>query len=418
MFTLEKLYEIFKSTSGVSTDTRCIKEGSFYFALKGNNFNGNLFAMEALEKGASFCLVEELHFTHPNIFQIPNVLDMLQRLATFHRKKLRIPIVALTGSNGKTTSKELIASVLSKKYKITVTQGNLNNHIGVPLTLLSMDSDTQMGVVEIGANHQGEIAALSKIVSPDYGYITNFGKAHLEGFGGVQGVIKGKTELYKYLEKSGGKVFVNQNDSIQLEHSKNIQQIFFENDFQLIENQDFVTIKYQDIIFRSNLVGDYNFSNIAAAITIGIYFGVPLPAIQNTIKEYIPNNNRSQIVRKSGHKIILDAYNANPTSVALALENFENMDSENKTVILGDMFELGKESIKEHQNIANLVRGMNVNAYFVGNFYYKTCPENFKKFKTTTNLHSYLKNNPLRKDSLILIKGSRGMALEQVLDWL
>ena len=345
-------------------------------------------------------------------------MHTLQYLAAFHRKKLNIPVIALTGSNGKTTSKELISQVLSQKYKITATKGNLNNHIGVPLTLLSMNSNTQIGIVEMGANRQGEIGKLCKIASPNYGYITNFGKAHLEGFGGFEGVIKGKTELYRYLEQSNGKVFVNQNDLLQLKHSKNTEQIFFNKDFYPIKNCNFVTLKYKNTIFESNLLGDYNFNNVAAAIAMGMYFKVPLNAIKNAIKNYIPQNNRSQIIQKSGYKIILDAYNANPTSVHLALENFQKLNSKNKIIVLGDMFELGKYAHSEHREIANKVAKINANAYFIGESYYEACPDNVNKFKNIQDFRTFLKKNPFQKESFILIKGSRSMALEQILEWL
>lgn len=416
---IQELHEIFENTSGISIDTRIIKKKSFYFALKGPRFDGNFFAKEALERGASFCVVDSLKYEHKNIFLVNDVLNTLQSLASFHRRKLNIPVIALTGSNGKTTSKELISNVLSKKYKITATKGNLNNLIGVPLTLLSMNSSSQIAIIEMGANRQGEIEKLCKIASPNYGYVTNFGKAHLEGFGGFEGVIKGKTELYKYLEQAKGKVFVNQNDSLQVKHSKNTKQIFFKKEaFQLIKNCDFVTLKYKDTFFESNLLGDYNFNNIAAAIAMGIYFKVPLNAIKNAIKEYVPKNNRSQIIQKSGYKIISDAYNANPTSVQLALENFQKTNFNKKIIILGDMFELGKYALSEHRNIVNKVAKINADAYFIGEIYYKVCGDHANKFKNIQDFHIYLKKNPLQKKSFILIKGSRSMALEQILEWL
>ena len=413
---LKKLYSVFKQTTGVATDTRKIHKNSFYFALKGENFDGNLFAKEALEKGASFCLVDNPLYQSKHIFYVENVLDTLQRLAQFHRKQLNIPIIAITGSNGKTTSKDLIYNVLCYKYKVVATRGNLNNHIGVPLTLLSMNEDTQIGIVEMGANHQGEIAKLSEYALPDFGYITNFGQAHLEGFGGFQGVIKGKTELYSYLRTSNGKAFVNQNDILQLEHSQNIERIVFGKDFKIKDDKHFIKVKYRDIIFESNLMGNYNFDNIIAAVSMGMYFQVPLEDIQKAIKNYVPKDNRSQIIEKSYYTFILDAYNANPTSVKLALENFKSMKIQNKIIILGDMFELGKYSVQEHQNIVNITRKIKARTYFIGKNYERTSAKEPQKFKTFGAFKEYLKNRPFKKESVILIKGSRIMALERILD--
>ncbi|QLE01636.1 UDP-N-acetylmuramoyl-tripeptide--D-alanyl-D-alanine ligase [Galbibacter sp. BG1] len=419
------LHSIFLSTNGVVTDTRKIEKGSIFFSLKGANFNGNQFAEEALKKGADYAVVDEKEYqTSKNIILVDNCLNALQELATFHRKYLALPIIALTGSNGKTTSKELINAVLSKKHKTIATKGNLNNHIGVPLTLLSMDKNTEIGIVEMGANHQKEIENLSNIALPDYGYITNFGKAHLEGFGGVEGVIKGKSELYTHLKNKEKTIFFNADDRIQKEKLEGYaNKIGFSQftgaDYQIqLESTDpFVNILMDGNLIKSNLIGDYNFTNIAAAIAIGHYFKVAEEKITEAIEAYTPANNRSQILKHGKYNIVLDAYNANPSSMEVALKNFKNNPGNSKLVIVGDMFELGKDAKKEHQNIANLVTDLSFNnAFLVGENFYNI-DSSLKKFKTFEALKEHLKSHQ-PKEETILIKGSRGMALERVLDLL
>ena len=357
---IKELHSYFLQSSGICTDTRKITENCLFFALKGENFNGNKFADEALEKGAFKVVIDDIRY-HRNTGEtilFGSSLKALQKLATFHRQELGIPILSLTGSNGKTTTKELINAVLSQKFKTTATQGNFNNHIGVPLTLLSMNSKTEMGVVEMGANHQKEIDALCEIALPDYGYITNFGKAHLEGFGGIEGVIKGKTELYRHLKARDKMVFVNGNDPRQLQYSKGMTQYTFGNEaqdchIQLKNASGKLIIAYKDQTIETNLIGVYNFRNAAAAIAIGAYFEVPAPAIKKAIENYIPDNNRSQLITRGSNQIILDAYNANPTSMMAALENFAQSEGDQKIMFLGDMFELGVDADAEHQNIVN-----------------------------------------------------------------
>lgn len=412
------LYHNYTKHYLVDTDTRSIRQNTMFFALKGDNFNGNTFAEKALELGASFAIVDEVAYkTKDNIILVDNVLETLQNLANYHRKQLKATIIGLTGSNGKTTTKELIHAVVAKKYKTVATKGNLNNHIGVPLTLLSMLPDTEMGIVEMGANHQKEIAFLSTICEPDYGYITNFGKAHLEGFGGVAGVIKGKSELYTFLEKNNKTAFINPDDAIQVEKTRTIKTIPFVESVSFLEVNPFVKISYQNKQIQSHLIGAYNYTNIAIAVTIGNYFKVSSEFIDKAISEFKPDNNRSQIIKQKTNTIILDAYNANPSSMKVALENFSVLKEKNKIVILGDMFELGDESLSEHQAIVDLASAMHFkNTYFIGEHFYKIIT-NQNKFKNFESFQSYLKKHQIN-NSYLLIKGSRGMRLERVLELL
>ncbi|MGC6429494.1 MAG: UDP-N-acetylmuramoyl-tripeptide--D-alanyl-D-alanine ligase [Jejuia sp.] len=422
---LESLYQLFLECSSVSTDTRKIEEGDLFFALKGENFNGNTYAKDALAKGAKYAVIDEEEFhTSDQTILVNDVLKTLQLLANYHRNRLKTPIIALTGSNGKTTTKELINVVLSQKFSTTATKGNLNNHIGVPLTLLSMSNTTEIGIIEMGANHQKEIEFLCNIAEPDYGLITNYGKAHLEGFGGVEGVIEGKSEMFVHLIQNNKTIFLNLKDPIQIEKSKGGHTFTFgssdnnpEVAIDFIEAQPFVKGKYKNEIINSHLIGDYNFNNIAVAIAIGNYFKVEPYQIKTAIENYIPSNNRSQIIEKNSNKIILDAYNANPTSMRAALLNFDKQEG-NKIAILGDMFELGEEAEKEHQTIADLASSLNINQVFlIGENFFKSEVnqdsvfqfEKFVEFKKVFELEKI--NN-----STLLIKGSRGMALERILD--
>ncbi|WP_299125601.1 UDP-N-acetylmuramoyl-tripeptide--D-alanyl-D-alanine ligase [uncultured Tenacibaculum sp.] len=412
---IKELYSLFIQHGLVDTDTRKIRKNTMFFALKGDNFNGNKFASEALTKGAKYAVVDEVEYkTSDNVILVDNVLKALQDLANYHRNQLNIPIISLTGSNGKTTTKELINTVLSCKFNTTATKGNLNNHIGVPLTLLSMNTNTEIGIVEMGANHQQEIAFLSKIVEPNYGYITNFGSAHLEGFGSIEGVIKGKSELYDFIKDTNGKVFLNSDDPIQVEKTKEIDVIKFEESIKFIEANPFVSVGFNNEVIHSKLIGSYNFANISAAITIGNYFKVPKEEIKKAIESYIPSNNRSEIIETEKNKIILDAYNANPTSMKAALDSFILYKSNHKTIILGDMFELGEFSELEHQKIVDFVSKANFDSVLlVGNNFFQA-ETNYQKFKTLDELKKYLQDAPI-KGSSILIKGSRGIALENIL---
>ena len=423
---IEKLHQLFLKFNVVSTDTRSISNGALFFALKGDNFNGNDFAKKALDSGASYCIIDEQQSqSNARFILVPDVLITLQELANFHRKYLNIPIIAITGSNGKTTTKELINSVLGQRYKTHATQGNYNNHIGVPLTLLQMDTSVDIGIVEMGANHIGEISNLCQISAPNYGYITNFGKAHLEGFGSAEGVVKGKCELYDYLKSNEGVVFINGDDKKQVQQIGDYKSVnIFSKDnssniqVSMTSQTPFISFESQGCTMESQLVGIYNFSNAAAAIAMGCFFEVSLENIKKGIEFYTPNNNRSQIIQKGSNTIILDAYNANPSSMEVALDNFNSMKSPLKIVILGDMFELGVHSKSEHQAVIDEVNSLNFSSsYYVGSHFFELAYDSSKAnfFKTTESFRNQLQSLVI-KDALILIKGSRGMALESILD--
>ena len=423
---IEVLHQLFLKSKSVSTDTRTLEKGTLFFALKGENFNGNTFAKKALDLGASYCIIDEVQDpNHEHYILVDDVLQTLQELANYHRNYLNIPIIALTGSNGKTTTKELIYSVLKQRYETQATLGNLNNHIGVPLTLLRMDESTEIGIVEMGANHIGEIAQLCKIANPDFGYITNFGKAHLEGFGSEEGVVKGKSELYDYLKQKNGTIFLNVDDKKQVKQVGDYQnRITFSeresSDFTIALQREspFLSIEINKTLIHTQLLGRYNFTNIAAAITVGLHFDVDLTSIKKGIESYAPKNNRSQIIKQNSNTIILDAYNANPSSVEAALNNFNTMEGDQKIVILGDMFELGKQSYAEHQSIIDLAQKLDfLQLYLVGNHFFDHHQNysNILFFKDFERLKIHLEDYPI-KQSMVLVKGSRGMALERLLE--
>ncbi|MEL1253391.1 UDP-N-acetylmuramoyl-tripeptide--D-alanyl-D-alanine ligase [Flavobacterium sp. DGU38] len=426
---IEQIHDLFLKCRSLSIDTRKIEKDSMFFAIKGENFDANTFAHEALERGALFVVMDNpSYLIDERTILVQNTLQTLQELAKFHRQYLKIPIVALTGSNGKTTTKELINVVLAQKYNTKATTGNLNNHIGVPLTLLSFTSETEIGIVEMGANHKKEIEFLCSIAQPDYGYITNFGKAHLEGFGGVEGVIEGKSEMYKYLLENDKLAFVNLDDAIQVEKSEKIKSFTFglqnshaDINVQSVEANPFVVINFNDFFVKSNLIGLYNANNINAAVAIGSLFKVDNNDIKTAIENYVPINNRSQLLKKESFEIILDAYNANPSSMAVAITNFLQLDNQNKVMILGDMFELGAESQQEHKIIVDTLNKQNKSVcYLIGKSFYENriSNENLHFFKTFEDFSEFLKNNKFTSPSSILIKGSRGMALERTLDFL
>ncbi|MDR6966310.1 UDP-N-acetylmuramoyl-tripeptide--D-alanyl-D-alanine ligase [Flavobacterium arsenatis] len=425
---IKDIHKLFLQCKSVSIDTRKIEKNSMFIAIKGERFDANTFANEALEKGASYVIIDNRdYYIDQRTILTENSLETLQELAKFHRDYLKLPIIALTGSNGKTTTKELINVVLSKSYEAKATIGNLNNHIGVPLTLLSFNSETEIGIVEMGANHQKEIEFLCSIAKPDFGYITNFGKAHLEGFGGFEGVIKGKSEMYTYLSENKKIAFVNLDDPIQIEKTEGIERYTFGSKSKdtnvvvdSIKANPFVSIKTQGIEITSHLIGIYNANNINAAVTIGTYFKVDMDDIKEAIENYIPENNRSQLLKKNSNDIILDAYNANPSSMTVALENFMQLEIPKKVAILGDMFELGNESLEEHKSIIALAsKDKNTTFYFIGKDFYANKIENKNMFffETFEGLANELTQNKI-ENTTILIKGSRGMALERSLDFL
>ena len=425
---IKEIYNYFLQTTSIATDNRKIKTDNLFVALKGDNFNGNKFALSALENGAKYAIIDEAEFKIDDRFiLVDDSLLALQQLASYHRNQLNITIIGLTGSNGKTTTKELINAVLSQKFNTKATIGNLNNHIGVPLTLLSYDSSTVIGTIEMGAKHQKEIEMLCGICQPDFGYITNFGKAHLEGFGGTEGVIKGKSELYEYLSSNHKTAFINSDDAIQNEKTTNINRITFgfnnpENFVNItkIETNPMVKIEFEDTTIQSHLIGLYNANNINAAITIGKHFGVSNEKIKFGLENYIPNNNRSQLLEKNSNKIILDAYNANPSSMNAALTNFFQLEEKNKVAILGDMFELGIESSDEHKKLIEFCfHNENIIFYFIGKdfFAHKNSNTNMKFYKTFESFQSVFPNQKT-ENSFLLIKGSRGMSLERTLDLL
>ena len=425
---ISKIYALFNQHSSVSIDTRSLKPKDIFFAIKGPNFDGNNFALEAIKKGASYVISDNPNISKKSdkIIYVDNAIKALQKLANYHRRKLNTKIIAITGSNGKTTSKELILNVLKSKYKTTATKGNLNNHLGVPLSLLEINENTDFGIIEMGANHINEISQLCKIAEPNFGYITNFGNAHLEGFGSIEGVIKGKSELYNYLINNKSLIFNNSENIKQnslINNYKNTYSFGINSESNCIINksdsENSLNVSYQNKIIKSTIYGDYNFENICIAIAIGEYFEVDFKNIKQGIESYLPDNNRSQISIKNNNTIILDAYNANPTSMSLALESFKKTNYKNKMIIVGDMFELGKDSNHYHQEIINRLEKINdCIIYIVGEYFCKTKhSDRIESFSTTKELINNLSKINISNYS-ILIKGSRGMQLEKIIEFI
>ncbi|MCK9616649.1 MAG: UDP-N-acetylmuramoyl-tripeptide--D-alanyl-D-alanine ligase [Lentimicrobiaceae bacterium] len=428
MIDIECIYKIFTRHPAIVTDSRKIIPGCIFFALKGENFNGNIFAQSALDAGAAYAVVDDAGYaTNDRCLLTDNVLQTLQQLATFHRMQFEIPVIAITGTNGKTTSKELISNVLKQKYALIATAGNLNNHIGVPLTLLSISKKTEIAVVEMGANHPGEIEFLCHLAKPTYGLITNIGKAHLEGFGSFDGVIATKTELYRFLCQNNGKAFVNSDNLLLMQNLNGVQTIEYGKNslssysVKTIENNPFVKIMVntgeKNYNISTHLIGNYNSENIQAAIAVGTYFGVSFSAIKNTIENYRPSNNRSQMLQTAKNTLVLDMYNANPTSMSAAIDNFSTLQFARKMLILGDMLELGTESEKEHQTIIKEIENKGlIKVILIGS--------QFCKVNTNTSFHCFADVAQAKKfiqqqnieNTCLLIKGSRGIHLEDITD--
>jgi UDP-N-acetylmuramoyl-tripeptide--D-alanyl-D-alanine ligase len=430
-YSSEEIYGCFLLYPSISTDSRKIEKDCLFFALKGENFNGNEYAVKALGNGAAYSIVDEEAFAvNEKCLLVENVLECLQQIAVIHRLNLKIPVIGITGSNGKTTTKELINVVLSSGYKVIATAGNLNNHIGVPLTILGITADTEIGIIEMGANHQGEIAFLSKIAMPDFGIITNIGKAHLGEFGGFEGVIKTKNELYQHLELTNGTAFVNVDDPLLMQLSEKLNRIGYgilheginvNAGGEVLQSNPLLTIRIngKERVMNTQLVGTYNLPNVLAAISIGRFFGVADDKIFSAIEHYKPSNNRSQWIETGKNHVILDAYNANPSSMEAALNNFSKVDKKPKVVIIGGMKELGEESDAEHQRIYDLAGSLDFDRIIlVGNEFAAIIKsDTVKYFADSEELKEYLKLNPISGANL-LVKGSRGIKLEKIVELL
>lgn len=423
----EKLYRAFRNGAGISIDTRTLQKGDIYFALKGDSYDGNEFAQEALNKGAAYVVCDNVKYISKSDQSIilADTLQQLQALAMRYRDALSIPVIAITGSNGKTTTKELIAAVLSRKYHIWATKGNLNNHIGVPLTILSIPGDAEIAIIEMGANHPGEIDTLCKIANPDYGIITNIGRAHLEGFGGYGGVIRTKGELFSHLRKNLGTVFVNAEDALLMRLSEGLSRVCYGEDTSvdgIASNVEYFTAldwtkgPGAHSRTKTNLSGLYNLPNILAAACIGLHFDVEWKDISNALSDYTPRNQRSEIRKTEQNTLLIDAYNANPSSMRASIDSFNQLQGANKWLILGDMLELGEESFNEHKEILDFVRNLKIpNILLVGPIFTALAKERFIGFPDTDGCKAWLKDHPI-KNALILLKASRGIHLENLLE--
>jgi len=424
---MENLYQLFLETSGVCTDTRSIKKDCLFICLKGANFNGNTFAEQALVNGAKYVIVDDAAYkTSDAIFLVDNTLEFLQKLANYHRLKFTIPVIGITGSNGKTSSKELIATVLKTTYNVLATKGNLNNHIGVPLTLLELTTEHEIAIIEMGANRFKDIEELCAICEPTHGIITNIGKAHLEGFGGFEGVLKTKKELYQAIEKIKGTIVFNADDEVLVNNlPNNLKTLSYGTATnasvvgELVKLSPFISLKYRTEVYSSpilslKMVGKYNFYNYLAAITFGQLFNVEDELINVALSDYQPENNRSQVKELENNTLILDCYNANPTSMLSALESFAMIKHGAKVAIIGDMLELGEEATKEHQAILSYIESKNITCFSVGNLF-KAIPSSKieQQFTDCDEAVIYFTQNPL-KQKLILLKGSRGIGLERL----
>ena len=412
---IKELHKIYLKSSGVTTDSRQIELNSIFFALKGDNFDGNKYAKSAIDKGASFAVVDnQAYCLNEKYILVDDVLSCLQELSKYHRKQLNCPVLGITGTNGKTTTKELITAVIEKKFRTVATKGNFNNHIGVPLTLLRAKLDTEFLIVEMGANHIHEIEFLCGLAQIDFGIITNIGKAHLEGFGSVEGIIKAKKELYEHIDINDGTLFVNANDKLLKSISENTDRILYNINEQEQSNSPFAEVIYNGSLISSQLIGDYNRTNILAACEIGRYFGVSLEKTKEAIESYTPSNNRSQLLETNRNTIVLDAYNANPSSMTEAIKAFQKVNHKKKLLILGDMLELGENSLVEHQSIIDELSQDNQKVILVGQEFNK-CQHNFVHFFNSEDALVWIEENQI-EDMFILLKGSRGIKLEILKD--
>ncbi len=423
--TIEQLYKIYKSHPSIQTDTRKLNEGDIFFALKGPNFNGNLFAAKALESGAAYAVIDEdINSTNEKLIKVDDALETLQQLGKYHRQQLNIPFIAITGSNGKTTTKELLHAVLSSHYKTYTTQGNLNNHIGVPITILNVRDDADFAVIEMGANHPKEIASYCKYTLPTHGIITNCGKAHLEGFGNEEGVRKAKGELFDFLRSNNGTAFIYNDYDYLHTMSKGIENIFSYGTTNadvtgtVKTNDPFLEISISKGLsintIQTKLVGEYNLPNILCAIAVGKYFKVPEEKIKTAIENYIPSNSRSQMMEIGSNKIILDAYNANPSSMKLAIENFAKLNTDNKILLLGGMMELGNESIKEHEALIELIKKYSWKQVVLVGGDFKIIKHTFLFFNKSEEAKEWFTQQHF-EHSYFLIKGSRSMMMEKII---
>jgi len=418
---IKELYKIYKRNPNICTDSRKIIENGIFFALKGENFDGNKFAKSAISHGCSYAIVDDKQFINNKnnrIILVENVLETLQLLAMHHRKNINIPVIGITGSNGKTTSKELIHTVLESEYSCSATIGNLNNHIGVPLSILKIKKCDELAIIEMGANGIGEISKLCDIAQPNYGVITNIGKAHLEGFINLEGVIKAKSELYKYIRKNNGNIFINNDDKLLLNISDGIKKYTYgitgNYSGKISKTTPFINILYADKEIKTHLIGEYQYQNVMLAICIGDFFNIKIDNIKKAIESYIPNNNRSQIINTKQNTIILDAYNANPTSMNAMLSSFAQQNYSNKLCIIGDMLEMGESSFKEHQEIISLITKLKLETHTIGKEFSKV---NKHSFLNIDEFITYLKDNPFINKT-ILLKGSRSISLEKLVEYL
>lgn len=430
---IEQIYQHYIKSHTISTDSRNITEGCVFVALKGERFDGNDFAYQVASENVASCVIADRKDlpSHERIFIVDDSLAALQELARLHREKCNIPVIGITGTNGKTTTKELVAAVLSEKKRIIYTQGNFNNHLGVPLTLLRIKPETEMAVVEMGANHPGEIAQLCNIAKPDYGIVTNIGRAHIEGFGSYEGIIKTKNELYEYIKENGtiqkSKAFVNSNNELLVKLTKEMDCVYYgsTDDCNTHENiavgskaassSPYLVVNWDGIEIKTNLVGDYNLENVMAAIAVGSYFNIEKELIVKALENYLPSNNRSQYIKSSKNEIVMDAYNANPTSMAASIRNFRNISNGNSLLILGDMKELGNESEKEHRIIIDIINELKFEDVILVGDEFKKVNTKFQSFSNIDDLIKHIDMNSISGKN-ILVKGSHSIHLERLIN--